>query len=107
SAAATLRALVQTAMAQGVAAGVVVKRRAGTCERLRWEWLAATALVLGGRFESRLLRGGSRILSEGVLRARNGIDSDIAARVRMASAEAFSLAWAIDAPQRERLRVRA
>jgi hypothetical protein len=76
--------------------GAVLPPRARTCERLRWEWLASTGMVVDGDPDMRLLEECARILAAAlaVAPALAGAPGDLAVRLRLASAEASSLAAA-------------
>jgi hypothetical protein len=95
NAAASLRSLVQATIEIARSLQTNAGPRARTGERLRWEWLASTAMVVDGAAEGRLLSECARILGDAVALTRRGVDPSIAARFRVASAEAFSLAHTV------------
>ncbi|MBX3205034.1 MAG: hypothetical protein KF764_08185 [Labilithrix sp.] len=103
SAASFLRALLDATVAVARGHGVEVRPRARTCERLRWEWLASTATVLDGSPSGRLLSECARILSEVHPSDGRGLGDEITARLRVASAEAYSLAAAVGQLRQGRL----
>jgi hypothetical protein len=73
-------------------------------DRLRWEWLASTGIAVDGGSEARLLVECARILGhavEAMMNANEDHESELAARFRVASAEAWSLAFCV-APARMR-----
>lgn len=97
SAADFLRALVDATISAAEERGIDARVRARTCDRLRWEWLASTATVVDGTPDGRLLTECARVLSD-ALTAANRVEDlgdGIAARLRVASAEAYSLASAL------------
>jgi hypothetical protein len=96
SAAAFLRSLLDATVAAADSAGIDARPRARTGDRLRWEWLASTATILDGAPDGRLVSECARILSEVDSVAAIGLEDGIAARFRLALAEAHSLASAID-----------
>jgi len=97
SAATNLRALSQAAESGR-------KSRLLLRDRLRWEWVASTGASLEGSAESRLLAEcasilGAAVRSLSVLESSG--DNPLALRLRVASAEAWSLAQCV-APVRTR-----
>jgi hypothetical protein len=96
NAAASLRSLVEATTEIGGGLQANAAPRARTGERLRWEWLASTAMVVDGAAEGRLLSECARILGDAVVHTRASVDPTIAARFRVASAEAFSLAHTVE-----------
>jgi hypothetical protein len=67
--------------------------------RLRWEWLASTAGMLDGSFEVRLLSECARVLADAVAvvardEGSDGLEDFLVKNLRLASAEASSLARA-------------
>jgi hypothetical protein len=101
SAASHLRALVEGAVLAAAACGIDATPRSRTCERLRWEWLASTAMVVDGDADYRLFSECARILTEVLDVGRlSAIDEAIGARLRVASAEAYSLARALEHDRR-------
>jgi hypothetical protein len=98
SAAKNLRAVLEAVLDAAAFHRVEAPPRARTGERLRWEWLASTAAVVdGGEPSARLLAECARVLGSALdVVRRGGFDEPIAARLRVASAEAYSLAHAHD-----------
>lgn len=101
SAAGCVRALSDATVSAARALGIDARPRARTGDRLRWEWLASTATVVDGSADGRLLAECARILAEVDASAAAGLGEEIGARLRLASAEAYSLAAAV--AQRRRL----
>jgi hypothetical protein len=98
SAAEFLRGLVDSTIEAAAAYGLDASPHARTGDRLRWEWLASTAAVVDGSPDARLLSECSRILTEmmvAVAPHADELDSGLGARLRVASAEAYSLASAV------------
>ncbi len=97
SAADFLRVLVEATIAAAAERGIDAVARARTGDRLRWEWLASTATVVDGTSDARLLGEGARLVPETVTAAVNvgELGESIGARLRVASAEAYSLASAL------------
>lgn len=97
SAADFLRALLAATGAVAAERGLDVEPRPRTGDRLRWEWLASTATAVDGAPEGRLLSECARVLSEALTAAVeiDALGEGIAARLRVASAEAYSLASAL------------
>jgi hypothetical protein len=103
------------AVAAAEACGVDARPRHRTGERLRWEWLASTATVVDGAADEWILAECARILAAAVesVRKRAGLcDRDqeesanlICDRLRLASAEAFSLSHVVALERRARLSV--
>ncbi len=104
-AAGSLRSLQEATIAAAAARGVDARPRARTCDRLRWEWLASTATVVDGSADARLLSECARILADVVASTRgtNALGPVIPARLRLASAEAYSLSLALRHEQRREL----
>jgi hypothetical protein len=105
NAAGSLRALQEATIVAAAARGVDARPRARTCDRLRWEWLASTATVVDGNADARLLSECARILADAVAttRSTNALGPEIAARLRLASAEACSLSLAVVQERRREL----
>ena len=97
SAAAFLRVLREATIAAAETHGIDAEARSRTCERLRWEWLASTATVVDGVPDGRLLSECARILANALESATrvDDLGDGIAARLLVASAEAYSLASAL------------
>lgn len=95
SAAACVRALAGATVSAARGLGIDARPRVRTCDRLRWEWLASTAMVVDGSADGRLLAECARILAEADASAAVAFGEEIAARLRLASAEAYSLASAV------------
>ncbi len=95
NAASFLRSLQEATVEVAKALGIDARPRARTCDRLRWEWLASTAMILDGAPDERLATECARILSEVDVTFAAGIDGEIVARFRVALAEAHSLASSI------------
>jgi hypothetical protein len=94
SAAKNLRTLGQ-ALDDGHENGAAISRNR-TGNRLRWEWLASTAMLVDGRCDHRLLSECSSALSELVASAPiKALGRELSARLRVASAEAYSLSVAV------------
>lgn len=71
--------------------------RPHTGQRLRWEWLASTATLVDGRADRRLLSECATTLADAVATFDPELLGDaLAARLRVASAEAFSLSLAVE-----------
>jgi hypothetical protein len=102
-AAAFLRALLDATVEAAWFHGIEVRPRPRTGERMRWEWLASTATVVDGSTERRLLAECARILTEVDASAADALGDAIAARLRVASAEAYSLAAAAEQARERRL----
>lgn len=100
NAAAFLRSLGQATEAAARAKGIEARPRERTCDRLRWEWLASTATVLDGSSDARLAGECARLLSEVDVASGRNLGDGIAARFRVAVAEARSLASAIEQMER-------
>ena len=100
SAARFLRSLLDATIAAASTWGIDARPRARTCERLRWEWLASTATVVDGCPDVRLIAECARILAETDTSAARDLGEAITARFRVATAEAYSLASAIQQAQR-------
>ncbi len=83
--------------------GIDAHPRRRTCDRLRWEWLASTATVIDGHPEGRLLSECARVLSAVVATHPDILGDEIAGRIRAASAEAHSLAMAVEYERRREL----
>jgi hypothetical protein len=98
-----LRVLFAAAIVAAEDLGIDAHPRKRTCDRLRWEWLASTATVVDGNPDGRLLSECARVLSELVATDSNGLGDEIAARIRIASAEAHSLALAVEYERRREL----
>ncbi len=99
-----LRVLFASAIALAEDLGIDAHPRKRTCDRLRWEWLASTATVVDGHADGRLLAECSRILTEIVASgAASALGEEIALRLRMASAEAYSLGLAAEYERRREL----
>lgn len=98
-----LRALYASAIVAAADRGIDAHPRKRTCDRLRWEWLASTAMVVDGSSDMRLLSECARILSDLVATDPNGLGDEISARIRIASAEAYSLALALEYERRREL----
>ncbi|HVJ91456.1 MAG TPA: hypothetical protein VM580_16750 [Labilithrix sp.] len=100
SAAKFLRYLVESTIAAAAARGIDARPRARTADRLRWEWLASTATVVDGVADGRLLAECARILAVVDAGPLPELGEGIAARFRVAAAEAYSLASAIQQMRR-------
>lgn len=100
SAASFLRSLLDATIAAASSWGIDARPRAQTRERLRWEWLASTATVVDGCPDVRLIAECARILAETDASAACDLGDAITARFRVATAEAYSLASAIQQAQR-------
>jgi hypothetical protein len=96
NAAAFLRSLGGATENAARAKGIDARPRSRTCDRLRWEWLASTATVLDGSPDGRLASECARLLSEVDADSVANLGDEIAARFRVATAEAHSLASAIE-----------
>jgi hypothetical protein len=99
SAAGVVRALSASIVTGAEARHIDARPRPRTCDRLRWEWLFSTGTVVDGHPERRLLAECARILGDTLAAAatlRAGLGEEIAARLRLASAEAHSLALAVE-----------
>lgn len=104
SAAECLQLLFAATLVAAADVGVDAHPRRRTCDRLRWEWLASTATVVDGRPDRRVLSECARILEELVVTdAVHSLGDEIAARLRIASAEANSLGLAVDYELRREL----
>jgi hypothetical protein len=108
-AAAHLRSVAAAAVADAASRGLDARPRARTGDRLRWEWLASTASVLDGTADQRILEECARVLGDAlptVTRAlaprgraqetRDTGANQLCDRLRLASAEAYSLAHAAE-----------
>lgn len=95
SAAACVRALAGATVSAARGLGIDARPRARTCDRLRWEWLASTAMVVDGSADGRLLDECARVLADVDASAAVALGEELAARLRLASAEAYSLASAV------------
>lgn len=94
--AASLRAGVELVVVAAKTAGVDLQARVRMSDRLRWEWVASTAMMLDGRVEPRVLLECTRVLDEiaPLLRADPGLPialrAPIHARLRVARSTATS-----------------
>jgi hypothetical protein len=111
NAAACLRGVIAGAVTAAEAYGVDARPRHRTGERLRWEWLASTATVVDGAADERILAECARILAAAVETVGPG-DQDreesenlLCDRLRLASAEAFSLSHVVALERRADLLV--
>jgi hypothetical protein len=101
-AAAHLRSVAEAAVAEAAARGLDARLRARTGDRLRWEWLASTASVVDGSPDERVLEECARVLGDALPtvtralapRGKDGRADHLCDRLRLASAEAYSLAHA-------------
>jgi hypothetical protein len=109
SAAHHLRSLLDVAVTAAAHRGIDARPRARTKDRLRWEWLASTAVVVDGESDRRLLSECARILGEAVHSVekeredgapRVDLEDALDTRLRLASAEAFSLAHVVEAERK-------
>lgn len=105
NAAAFLRALFEFTVAAAAEQGIDARPRARTGDRLRWEWLASTATVVDGNPDARLLSECARMLADAVATEPSGLGSQLFARLCAASAEAWSLALAVEHERRRELAV--
>ncbi len=101
SAASFLRSLRDATIVAASRWGIDARPRPRTCERLRWEWLASTATVVAGCPDARLIAECARILAETDTSAVRDLGEAITARFRLATAEAYSLASAIQQARRQ------
>jgi hypothetical protein len=101
---ASLRCVAEEIIAVVAAHGVDARARKRTCDRLRWEWLASTGMVLDGRPETRLLSECGRILEAlpaidlGSSGRDDDVERDVTARLRVAAMTAGALVMAIVDP---------
>jgi len=102
NAAASASALLDAIVRETAAHGVDAAPRTRMGDRLRWEWLASTGSVMDGAVEMRILTECARVLGEVVGLDVSPLGDAIASRVRLASAEAWSLASAVTAGARWR-----
>ncbi|MBX3232272.1 MAG: hypothetical protein KIT84_21855 [Labilithrix sp.] len=82
--------------------GLDVRPRLRMTDRLRWEWVASTGSMMEKSADARVLAECARVLGEVVGLDVSPLGESIASRVRLASAEAWSLAAAVDAGARWR-----
>jgi len=95
--AASLRAGVELVIVAAKTAGVDLEGRVRMSDRLRWEWVASTAMMLDGRVEPRVLLECTRVLDEVALLSAGpalpiALRAQIDARLRVARSTATSLA---------------
>jgi hypothetical protein len=95
-AAAFLRSLQRAVVTAARSQGIDARPRARTCDRLRWEWLASTASVLDPTPDGRLASECARLLTELEVSSTTWLPERIVGRLRMALAEARSLAATIE-----------
>lgn len=70
----------------------VHKKRMG--DRLRWEWLVSTAIIVDGSPDARLLAECAKVMSSALAHV-DAVNAELGARFRVASAEAYSLSAAV------------
>jgi hypothetical protein len=95
-----LRSVAGLAVSEAASRGLDALPRARTGDRLRWEWLASTASVLDGAADERVLEECARVLGEAIPtvtralapRGKDKSADHLCDRLRLASAEAYSLA---------------
>ncbi len=96
--AASLRAGVELVVVAAKTAGVDLQARVRMSDRLRWEWVASTAMMLDGRVEPRVLLECTRVLDEIAPLLNAGpalpiaLRAQIDARLRVARSTATALA---------------
>lgn len=99
SAASSLKALLEAMVGEAATYNVDAKPRTRIGDRMHWEWLASTGVVMDGAVDSRLLDECARILGDVIGLDVSPLGDAYATKVRLASAEAWSLASAV-APRR-------
>lgn len=94
-AAASLKMLLDAMVTEAATYGVDAKPRTRIGDRMHWEWIASTAVVMHGTADAKLLDECARILGDVIGLDVSPLGDEYASKVRLASAEAWSLAAAV------------